>query len=121
MDYKKYLDRPGRKSLLCWTAFCLVLLAAFGVGAQESPAPVLISENDSTRALAAQYRDFGRAVPKKNERIHYPGENARAVLYAYNLTPADGEAADSLRVYAEDREGRIYLLAMVEICGLAEK
>ena len=87
---------------------CMFLLTGAETRAQDSPSPVLISEADSTRALAEPFQTKFFRLPKLNTEIFYPGRNSRIVLYAYNLELAEGENADAVRVYAEDRKGRIF-------------
>ncbi|HEY8563788.1 MAG TPA: DUF1800 family protein [Pyrinomonadaceae bacterium] len=119
MNHQKHSERPFGQNFLRFFIFCLFLFAAASASAQDSPAPVLISENDSTRALSSEYRRLGYALPRRNTRIFYPGDESRIVLYAYNLAPEVGESADSLRVFAEDRDGRIYKFPVESVERLA--
>ena len=99
---------------------CLCLTAVFAVtvSAQEvpdSPAPILISTPDSTRAWAINAGDWRGGLPKANTEIFQPGADSRAVIFVTNVDLMDGESANAFRVYAQDANGKNYRLTVEDI------
>jgi len=113
-----------KSSLLRWSlwfAAALTVMACWSVsmyGQEEdidpnSPTPVLISEPDSTRALAAPdgvklinlSRFQGQAFPA----------NSRVTLFATNLDFAEGEGVNALRVAVQDAQGRLFRFPVVNL------
>jgi uncharacterized protein (DUF1800 family) len=89
------------------------------VAAQEdidpnSPTPVLLTEASSTRALAVE--SDGRRIPSLSK---IPSRafslDAKINLYATGLELASDEGANALRVYAEDKAGKIYRFPIVSV------
>lgn len=73
----------------------------------NSPTPVLITENGSSRALATIKEGKGiSGLSKVSGEAFEIG--SRVIVYAGNLEFMDGEGANSLRIYAEDKAGRQY-------------
>lgn len=98
----------------------LVSGLALGVQAQggdpdpNSPTPILLSHPNSTRVLAHQSRWLGR-MPLENipQQAFQPGQ--RIVVYATNLQPMEGEAANAYRVWVVDRQGRQYRFPVLHV------
>ncbi len=80
----------------------------------NSPAPVLLSETGSTRALAVTEKSLGRLDPSRVESRPFPYEST-IVIFATNISLMKGEAANAFRVYVEDAAGRKYRFPVVAI------
>ena len=94
-----------------------ILLSLIVASAQEdldpnSPTPVLLSENDSTRALA-QPVGKSRTASRLSSRAFAP--NQKIELFVTNIDLMDGEGANSFRVYVEDSKGHEYRFPVLEI------
>ncbi len=87
----------------------------------DSPEPILISEADSTRALATTPDTFRGGLPKTSTQAFKPGINSRAIIYVTNLDLMAGEGANAFRVYAEDAAGKTYRLAVENITPLRKQ
>ena len=121
-----------RSSLTRWWQHMVYLcLAAFMISSattawaqsdsSDSSDPVLISESDSTRALATTPDIFRGGLPKSSTQAFKPGADSRAIIYVTNLDLISGEGADAFRVYAEDANGKIYLLTVENIAPLRKQ
>ncbi len=106
-----------RKCLgICLTAFLFSVATASAVSAQneenfESSDPILISEADSTRALAVNPDNWRGTLPKENSEMFSRG--SRVVIFVTNIDLLPDEGAGAFRVFAEDKSGKQYRL-MVE-------
>ena len=94
-----------------------VLLSLVSVPAQDdtdpnSPTPILLSENDSTRALA-QSITKSRMGSRSSSRAF--SSNQKIELFVTNIDLMDGEAANAFRVYVEDSKGHEYRFPVLEI------
>ncbi len=80
----------------------------------NSPTPVLISAEDSTRALAIQDgAKIGRTLPRaENNSFEL---YSRVVFFVTNMKLMDGEDANALRFYAEDANGRHYMFPVSNV------
>lgn len=98
-------------AILC--ACLMVISLAIPVFAQEtdpnpdSPTPILLSEPNSTRALAVKpSRSRGTVMPTKAVSQAFSiGKGSKVVLYLTNLDLLDGEGANAFRVFATDAKG----------------
>lgn len=80
----------------------------------DSPTPVLLSQTDSTRALAATPENFGRAdFSKMKNRAFAPNE--KILLFVSNLTLMPNEKANAFRVAVVDAKGRSFRFPVVNI------
>ena len=80
----------------------------------DSPIPVLISEVDSTRALAIPAeRSSNRSFSQKQPKVF--SSNSKIVLYVTNLNLMPGEGASAFRVYVEDAKNRKYRFPVLDI------
>lgn len=101
------------------SACFVVLLSLFSVFAQgdpdpNSPTPVLLSVEGSTRALAVARNKFGReGFSNVRERAFANGN--RVVLFVTNVDLMDDEGANAFRVYAEDSKGRAYRFPVLDL------
>ncbi|MEP6925539.1 MAG: DUF1800 family protein [Pyrinomonadaceae bacterium] len=100
-------------------ALCTIVKAQEKIS--DSPAPILISENDSTRALAVNSDQFGGSLPKTVTHVFEPGADTRFVLFVTNLNLIDGEGANAFRVYAEDAQRKVYRLSVEDITPLGKQ
>ena len=80
----------------------------------DSPTPILISESNSTRALArnAGTTKFGNSQKLQPKSF---SANSKIVLYATNLELLPGEDASAFRLYVEDAKGRKYRFPVLNI------
>ncbi len=115
-------DMSGKKpcflSQILSVSFVIFLLV-FPILAQidpdpDSPTPVLMSEPNSTRALATTTAKFPRQdLSKIKSRVFNP--NSKIVLFVTNLDLMHGEGANAFRVYVEDGDGRQYRFPVLDI------
>ncbi|MFN0141535.1 MAG: DUF1800 family protein [Pyrinomonadaceae bacterium] len=101
------------------TALLLLATAALGVWAQDdpdpnSPTPILITEVESTRALAQTQRGTRKINPSRLTSQAF-SSNSRIVLYATNLQLMEGEGANAFRIYVTDVKGRTYRYPVIDI------
>ena len=90
----------------------------------DSPIPVLISQNDSLRALVNlpgkslnNFKTSGRLTSNFRERTENEAfdYNSTIVLYVTNVELMNGEDANAFRVYIEDQTGRKYRFPVTAI------
>lgn len=98
--------------VLCVSAFFAAApLARFPRAAAQATGPVLISEADSTRAIAFESVTRQREPFSTNALVNFGADNrTRIMLFAMNLNLQPSDAADSITVEAEDSEHHIYQL-----------
>lgn len=93
---------------------CLLTLVVAGMASGQvdpnpnSPTPIVLTEETSTRALTELptrgLRSAGRSGTK--ESAFQPGSKVN--IYVTNVELMDGEGANAFRVYVEDSRGRLY-------------
>ncbi len=110
---------------------CVIFLLAFSGLAQtdpnpDSPTPVLISENDSLRALTSLPNFSGNSIGLGKRRL--PGvkstgfaPNSRVTIYVTNLELMPGEDASAFRVNVEDARGGKYRFPVLSVEPVAGK
>jgi uncharacterized protein (DUF1800 family) len=114
------INRHSRSLFSRLSVILTVALLAFPAGAQEpdpdpnSPAPVLLSEVDSTRALTASPLKAGRTGLSKTPSRAF-NVNQKVVIYVTNLALMPDEGASAFRVYAEDVKGRQYRFPVLDL------
>ena len=97
----------------------VIFLLVFPAAAQDdanpnSPTPILLSETNSSRALAADADSFRRgSLPKPEARAFDLYQ--KVMLFVTNVDLMDGEGANAFRVYVEDAKGRQYRFPVLEI------
>ena len=109
---------------LCLTALVMCGATAISLAqgdASDSPEPIIISQSDSTRALATTPNTLRGGLPKASTQIFKPGVDSRAIIYATNLDLTAGEGANAFRVYAEDANGKTYRLTVENIVPLRKQ
>ncbi len=94
-----------------------ILLSLVMVPAQDdpdpnSPTPILLSENDSTRALASSVGKSRRSS-RTSARVFWP--NQKIQMSVTNIDLLDGEGANAFRVYIQDAKGREYRFPVLDI------
>ncbi len=80
----------------------------------NSPTPVLLSEEGSTRALATTAARSRRTNLEKIESQAFRPES-KVVIYVTNIELQKGEDASAFRVYAESADGRTYRYPVKDI------
>lgn len=109
-------------------AVSAVFLLTFSAAAEDdpnpdSPVPVLISQNNSIRALANQsglpmpnIKSVGNSIKNFGYEAETPFDyNSKIVIYITNIALLSGEDANAFRVYIEDQEGRKYRFPVTQI------
>jgi uncharacterized protein (DUF1800 family) len=103
---------------------CVCLIAAsfiFQASAQndpdpDSPTPILLSEKDSTRALAVSAKGFYGTMPiKYTSRSFLPGNRSRVVLFVTNVSLLDDEGANAFNVFLEDENHTQFRMKVIGI------
>ena len=97
-------------------AVCAFSFLAF---AQEdpdpnSPTPILMSENGSTRALAVSSRELGKASLSRVSPRAF-ALNSKVVFFVTNIDLMKGEGANAFRIYIEDAKGRQYRFPVLSL------
>lgn len=105
-----------------------IFLSAFAAFAEDdpnpdSPVPVLISQNNSIRALAnlkgdqmPSIKSVGNSIKNFRFEPDTPFEyNSKIVIYITNVELLSGEDASAFRVYIDDQDGRKYRFPVTQI------
>lgn len=86
----------------------------------NSPTPVLISAEGSTRALAVSKTRSGKmSLLRADETAFAP--SSKIVLFVTNLDLMKGEGANAFRVYAEDKNGHQFRFPVLDMEPLEGK
>lgn len=85
----------------------------------DSPEPVLISEANSTRALAVNAEDWPGGLPATSTARIFPG--SRIVVFVTNIDLLPDEGANAFRVYAADQRGKQYRLTVEDLQRLPKR
>ena len=80
----------------------------------NSPAPVLSSLSNSTRALAQTKQSSRKVAPTKIGAQAFR-LNTKIVLYVSNLQLMQDEGVNAFRAYATDKEGHVFRFPVLEI------
>ncbi len=116
-------SRISRTSLRVLTSFALVWFAALGAIAQDpdpnSPTPVLLSERDSTRALAQTPRQIRSETDLAKITSGAFPLDEKIEIFATNLSLMEGEGANAFRVYVRDNAGRQYRFPVLSVEPIA--
>jgi uncharacterized protein GlcG (DUF336 family) len=97
-------------------------LVQFDEAYAQSAAPVLVSHEDSTRAISfesvtRQHEPFSTIAP-----VRFGTDNlTRVMLFAMNLTLQIGDTVASVSVEAEDSAHRVYLMPVEYICAVPDQ
>ncbi len=103
---------------LRWICVSLMVLACASLSlAQTLPdAPVLISEENSTRALAVEPSSLRmNRLPLTGEPLWHAGQGTRVTFFVTNLDLMAGEGANAFRADATTETGRRYNLPVVSL------
>lgn len=76
----------------------------------DSPSPVLITQNDSPRVLAASAWNWRGTLPRRSVEAFSVGENSRAVIFVGGIILPNDESSDAFRVYIETADHKIFRL-----------
>ncbi len=110
---------PDCFGLRLYRAVCACLLigvcSALTFGQAVMDAPVLISENGSTRALVVNPYKWRGQFPVAAQSVLNSVEQTRVTLFVTNLDLMMGEGANAFRADAEDAEGRQFPLTVESI------
>lgn len=117
-------SRISQRCLRILASLALVSAAFFTVTGQEpdpnSPAPILLSEKDSTRALAQPTGKIrGRTDLERAVSPAFSPEE-KVDLFVTNLDLMDGEGANAFRVYALDKVGHQFRFPVIGIEEVAK-
>ena len=112
------LSRVFVRVLVASLAMSALALTAFAQDDPDpnSPTPILISENGSTRALAVDGDSFGSTavdISRTVSRAFEPG--AKVVLFFTNVNLMKDEGATAFRVYARDSKGHVFRFPVLNI------
>ena len=101
--------------------FFACLLAAVEVNAQQT-SPVLISQADSTRAIAFESVTHRREPFTTTAQIKFgPDSATRIMLFAMNLQLQAGETSSAVTADAEDADHRLYQLAVEHVDAIPDQ
>lgn len=108
---------------------CLFALLLMGhtteserAAAQSTPRPVLISEANSTRAVAFESVTQKREPFQSTSSVQFSSDNrTRIMLFATNLTLQPGETLSAVTAEAEDGSHRIYPLTVEYVGAVPEQ
>src|SRR6266498_2704612 len=102
--------------------FCGAALIQFDKVGAQSAAPVLISQEDSTRALSFESVTQEREPFSTVSPVKFGTDNqTRIMLFAMNLTLQAGDTVASVSVEAEDFAHRVYQLPIEYIGAVADQ
>ncbi|MBX3245173.1 MAG: DUF1800 domain-containing protein [Acidobacteria bacterium] len=103
--------RPNFAALIFVLVFCLTGISQTDPD-PNSPEPVLLSHADSTRAMTEEESILSRNTRRRLEAFP-PG--AKVTLYASGLELSNEEGRNSVRIYAEDKQGRIFRFPVLNV------
>jgi uncharacterized protein (DUF1800 family) len=122
--------RLSRDPLRFWCELVGVCLVSFLLAASvladveedfNSPTPILLSERNSTRALAIRAEEWNGTIPKTSSTgIFNAGEKSRIMFFVSDLALMDGEGANAFRLYLEDVAGHTYRFDVDDIQPLSK-
>jgi uncharacterized protein (DUF1800 family) len=106
------VSKMSRMSLRILTALIAVCALSLWVSAQDdpdpnSPTPVLLTEQGSTRALAGPTKGFQIATMTQPTGQAF-APDSRVVLFVRNVSLMKGEEANAFRLYVQDSRGHQY-------------
>ncbi|MCC7306816.1 MAG: hypothetical protein IT173_04575, partial [Acidobacteria bacterium] len=95
------------------TAFFAVSALDLTVHGQESPEPVLISEQGSTKVLAVNAEGWNGGVPSTGTAVI--AQDSRVVVFVTNIDLLSDEGANAFRANGSDNRGKQYRLVIENI------
>jgi hypothetical protein len=115
LAFKNYAVRKANPQpvpfSIMWVLLCVWLFALAPGAAAQAPAPLLLSESKSTRALALESIAFTKEPFPLDSLISWsPDRRTRVVLFALNLQLQTGEDPSGITADAEDVSHRHYAL-----------
>ncbi|MDQ3129165.1 MAG: DUF1800 domain-containing protein [Acidobacteriota bacterium] len=115
------MDSRNSRFLQCaLSVFLLIFPLVFSALAQEdsdpnSPTPVILSMNNSTRALASELNSARRDKRLSKEKALAFSPGSKIVIYVTNVELMPDEGANAFRLDVQDRVGRKYRFPVEEI------
>ena len=115
----------SHKILRIASASVLILLTVVIATAQEdpdpnSPTPILLTEVDSTRAIAQPFTKRRQAaLSRPSTQVFWP--NQKLVLFVTNIDLMQGEGANAFRLYFQDSLGREYRIPVLDLWPLPDQ
>lgn len=110
-------DARGRAGLRVFGCV-LILFCAASAALGQTPRPVLLSDPNSTRALALDSVTHAPEPFAPESPIGWGGDRrTRVTLFAMNLALGAGEGASAVAAFAEDASGRRYTLKTEYVGG----
>src|SRR2546423_10190 len=105
-----------------WTALLIIGLAQIAASA-ATPKPILISQSNSTRALALDALEFTTEpfTAKAQLPLYSSDKSTRIMLFAIQLSLQTGEDASAVTADAEDSTHHHYSLKVERLDKLPEK
>lgn len=94
-------------------------LSALAQDGLESPEPVLITESNSTRALAADADKWSGGLPVASTAGAVPG--SRIVVFVTNIELIESEGANAFRVFASAPDGKQFRLVAEDLQPLPRR
>ncbi len=108
-----------------WALVAIVSVGALTVSAQDdgdpnSPAPILLRDARSARALATSSGSIGRAELPTRTPARPFAYNSSVVVFLTNISLMDGEGANAFRVYVEDAAGKKFRFPVTDLRPLGK-
>lgn len=118
------IGKSCRRYLVIWALVFLASAAdlspaAMGQEIVESTDPILISEANSTRALAVNAEGWRGGLPATSSAAISPG--SRVVVFVTNLDLLADEGSNAFRIYGRDEKGTQYRLVVEDVLQLAKQ
>jgi uncharacterized protein (DUF1800 family) len=114
------VSRKSRFLINFLSASFVIISSVFIVFGQDdpnpnSPTPILLTQEDSTRALTVLPQKSGRKnlLKMQNQTAFQPEQ--KVDLYVTNIDLMKGEGANAFRVYVEDSKGKKYGFPVLDI------
>lgn len=76
----------------------------------DSPIPILLSQNDSTKLLAVKSENWNGKIPDSSDNIFFPGASNSITLFVTNVELMPKEGANAFRIYLYQKSGKIFEL-----------
>lgn len=114
--------RIGVSLALCGALLSLHVSGGRTAAQTTITAPVLVSEPESTRALAIESVAYTREPFATTRAIPFGADaRTRIVLFAMNLTLQPGESASAVMAEARDAAGRVYPLTVESVAVVPQQ
>ncbi|MDM7924306.1 MAG: DUF1800 domain-containing protein [Pyrinomonadaceae bacterium] len=110
------IDAAVRRTVIFVFVIAFVAAGSLAQGDPDpnSPTPILISQDDSTRALTTSPDSVKQRRQAPLSTSAY-GPGSKAQIFVTNISLLGGEGANAFRVYAEDANGRLYRYPVLDV------